>query len=319
MKKQLLIAAVAASMTSVAMADISISGAAKINYTTVDFDDASTMDTDTFKHEMDLKIAGKNGDTSVVINFGSIDATTADTTSDGTIAIEDAYVSTTVEGVKIKAGQWDNGNNALRASGRSDGKFSASYTMQGVTVAYDAANLSDESVKISGSIAGVSASYKQLQAGNDVSLATTIAGVKMSYLALNRDAATTDRAVFEVSGTVGGVSLTAAKATTEAGDAIDGDTWMGDFEGNTSGVYMLSNGQDVTAVNAKMAYLGNTVQLRRIEVDGVTGEDSSITKVVVTRPLGNGTTFEATYSNVDDKGSTTTDGSTLDLELAVKF
>jgi len=305
-------------MTTAAMADISISGAAKVNYTTVDFDSAAVMDTDTFKHEMDLKIAGKNGDTSVVINFGSIDAVTTDTTSDSVIAIEDAYVSTSIQGVKIKAGQWDNGNNALRASGRNDGKFSASYTMQGVTVAYDAANLSDESVKISGSIAGVAASYKQLQAGNDVSLSTTVAGVKMSYLALNRDTTNTDRSVLEVSGTVGGVTLTAAKAVTEAADAIDGDTWMGDFE-EASGAYQLSNGQDVTAVNAKMAYLGNTVQLRRTEVDGLAGKDTSITKLVVTRPLGNGTTFEAIYTNVDDKGSTTTDGSTLDLELAVKF
>ena len=320
MKKQLLIAAVAASMTSVAMADISISGAAKVNYTTVDFDSAAVSDTDTFKHEMDLKIAGKNGDTSVVINFGSIDATTADTASDSVIAIEDAYVSTSIAGVKIKAGQWDNGNNALRASGRSDGKFSASYTMSGVTVAYDAANLSDESIKFSGSIADVAASYKQLQAGNDISLATTVAGVKMSYLALNRDTANTDRAVFEATGTVGGVTLTVAKAVTEAGDAIDGDTWMGDFEG-ASGAYVLGAGQDVTAVNAKMSYLGNTIQLRRTEAtDGDTaGQDTSFTKAIVTRSLGNGTTFEATYTNVNDKGSTDTDGSTLDLELAVKF
>jgi hypothetical protein len=318
MKKQLLIAAVAASMTSVAMADISISGAAKVNYTTVDFESADVTDTDTFKHEMDLKIAGKNGDTSVVINFGSIDTTTADTTSDGTIAIEDAYVSTNVEGVSIKAGQWDNGDNALRASGRKDGKFSASYTMSGVTVTYDAANLSDETVKVAGSISGVAASFKSLPNGNDVSLSTTVAGVKMSYLALNRDAANTDRAVFEVSGTVGGVTLTAAKATTESSDSIDGNTWMGDFE-DASGAYVLENGQDVTAVMAKTSYLGNTVQLRRTSVDGLAGSDTSFTKIIVTRPLGNGTTFEATYTDLDDKNSTTTDGSTLDLELAVKF
>jgi hypothetical protein len=267
---------------------------------------------------MDLKIAGKNGDTSVVINFGSIDATTADTTSDGTIAIEDAYVSTNVEGVSIKAGQWDNGDNALRASGRKDGKFSASYTMSGVTVTYDAANLSDETVKVAGSISGVAASFKSLPNGNDVSLSTTVAGVKMSYLALNRDAANTDRAVFEVSGTVGGVTLTAAKATTESSDSIDGNTWMGDFE-DASGAYVLENGQDVTAVMAKTSYLGNTVQLRRTSVDGLAGSDTSFTKIIVTRPLGNGTTFEATYTDLDDKNSTTTDGSTLDLELAVKF
>jgi hypothetical protein len=38
MKKQLLIAAVAATMTTVSMADISITGGAKINYTNTDYE-----------------------------------------------------------------------------------------------------------------------------------------------------------------------------------------------------------------------------------------------------------------------------------------
>jgi len=316
MKKQLLIAAIAASMTSVAMADISISGAAKINYTTVDKDAADQNDTDTFKHEMDLKVAGKSGDTSITMNFGGMDNSGTDAVA--TFNMEDAYVKTSVQGVALKVGQWDNGNNALRASARKGGKFSASYAMSGVTVTYDAANSADESVKLAGSIAGVDVAYKQLQAGNDVSLKTTIAGVKMSYLALNRDASNTDRAVVEVSGTVGGVTLTAAKASTEAGDTIDGDTWMGDFEG-ASGSYALTDGQDVTSMMAKTSYLGNTVQLRHTSIDGKTGEDTTFTKVIVTRPLGNGTTFEATYTDLDDKDGTANDGATLDLELAVKF
>ncbi len=44
MKKQLLIAAVAATMTSAAMADISISGNAKLNYKT-ELTDATTNNT----------------------------------------------------------------------------------------------------------------------------------------------------------------------------------------------------------------------------------------------------------------------------------
>jgi hypothetical protein len=58
MKKQLLIAAVAASMTSVAMADVSISGVY-----------AGTISQSTgaasFAQDLDLKIVGKSGDTTV--------------------------------------------------------------------------------------------------------------------------------------------------------------------------------------------------------------------------------------------------------------
>ena len=107
MKKQLLIAAVAATMTSVAMADISIAGAAKVNFTTVDFD-GTTASTNDFKREMDLKITGKSGATTVVMNFGN------DVLGAAGISAEDTYVATSIEGVSMKVGAWDNGNNELR-------------------------------------------------------------------------------------------------------------------------------------------------------------------------------------------------------------
>jgi len=132
MKKQLLIAAVAATMTSVAMADISITGAAKVNYTTTDFDNAATANSNKASHEMDLKVLGKSGDTTVVINFGSIDSDTSVAASDTTMNIEDAYVASSVAGISVKAGQWDNGNNALRASSRNDGKVELGTEFSGV-------------------------------------------------------------------------------------------------------------------------------------------------------------------------------------------
>jgi len=71
MKKQLLIAAVAATMTSVAMADISISGNMKVNYTNNDNNSAVT---NKVNHEANLVIAGKNGDTSVHIEMALDDS-----------------------------------------------------------------------------------------------------------------------------------------------------------------------------------------------------------------------------------------------------
>ena len=315
MKKQLLIAAVAATMSVSAMADISIAGAAKVNYTSVDFD-GTTASTNKFSREMDLKITGKSGATTVVMNFGN------DTTGPAGLSAEDTYVATSIEGVSLKVGAWDNGNNALRASTRGDNKLSASTTMGGVTITYDASTETASSkladtIKLSGDIAGVSASYKSVDAGEDISLSTTVSGVKVSYLALNRDAANTDRSVVEVSGTVGGVGVKVAQASADSSTAITGDTWMGDFEG-ASNAYALSNGQDVTSIELSTTIAGNSVKFRNTDVDGVSGSDMSFNKVIVTRALSNGTTFEATYTDLDDSLAAN-DSQTLDLELAVSF
>jgi hypothetical protein len=321
MKKQLLIAAVAATMSVSAMADISIAGAAKVNYTTVDFNDTQ-LNTNKFSREMDLKITGKSGDTTVVMNFGN-DTLTDSTTKLGGLTSEDTYVATSIEGVSLKVGAWDNGNNSLRASSRGDNKLSASTSMGGVTITYDASTETASSkladtVKLSGDIAGVAVSYKSVDNGEDISVATTISGVKVSYLALNRDGTGTDRSVVEVSGSLGGVGVKFAAAEAGTGDAIDGDSWMGDFEG-ASGAYVLSNGQDVTSIELSTTIAGNSVKFRNTKIDGVATEDTSFNKVIVTRALGNGSTFEATYTDLSDDGSTTTDSSTLDLELAVSF
>jgi hypothetical protein len=315
MKKQLLIAAVAATMSVSAMADISIAGAAKVNFTTVDFDD-SQLNTNDFKREMDLKITGKSGDTTVVMNFGN------DTLGSAGLSAEDTYVSTSIEGVSVKVGAWDNGNNELRASSRGDNKFSASTTIGGVKIAYDASDESAgkvaDTVKLSGEISGVALSYKSVDAGEDIGVSTTVGGIKLSYLALNRDLANTDRSVMTASGTFGGVGVKVAVADADSSATISGDSWMGDFEG-ASGAYLLSAGQDVTSIELSTSIAGNSVKFRNTKIDGVATEDTSFNKVIVTRALSNGTTFEATYTDLSDDGSTTTDSSTLDLELAVKF
>jgi len=313
MKKQLLIAAVAATMTSVAMADISIAGSAKANFTVVDFEDTQ-VNTNTISREMDLFITGKNGDTTVVMNIAN------DTLGAEGLVTEDSYVATKLGDVAVKVGAWDNGNNALRASARTDAHLAASTTLGGVTITYDGyGDAADDSVKLAADISGVAVSYKQLATGEDIDVSTTVGGVKVSYLALNRDTANTDRSVVEVSGSFNGVDIKVAQADADSGATIEGDTWMGDFEGNTSGAYDLTANQDVTSISLKTQVAGNTVEFRNSKIDGVSGADTSFNKFIVTRPLANGTTFEATYTDLDDKASTTTDSSTLDLELAVKF
>jgi len=318
MKKQLLIAAVAATMTSVAMADISIAGSAKANFTVVDFEDTQE-NSNTISREMDLFITGKNGDTTVVMNIAN------DTLGAAGLATEDSYVATKLGDVAVKVGAWDNGNNALRESARTDAHLAASTTLGGVTITYDGyGDAADDSVKLAADISGVAVSYKQLATGEDIDVSTTVGGVKVSYLALNRDTANTDRSVVEVSGSFNGVDVKVAQANADSGARIEGDSWMGDFEnaaytGSTTAAYDLANDQDVTSISLKTKMAGNTVEFRNTKVDGVSGNDVSFNKFIVTRPLANGTTFEATYTDLDDKGQTTTDSTSLDLELAVKF
>ncbi len=325
MKKQLLIAAVAATMASASMADISIAGSAKANFAVVDYEDTQ-VNKNTITREMDLFVTGKTGDTTVVMNFSNDSLSTGTGTgSTGGLVSEDSYVATKIGDVSVKAGAWDNGNNALRESGRTDGHLEASTTLGGVTVLYDGyGDTTDSSVKLSADISGVAVSFKHLATGEDIGVSTTVGGVKVSYLALNRDTANTDRSVIEVAGSFGGVDIKVAQAEADSSARIEGDSWMGDFEnsaytGLTTAAYDLANNQDVTSISLKTQMAGNTVEFINTKVDGVAGNDVAFNKFIVTRPLANGTTFEATYTDLDDKGQTTIDFSTLDLELAVKF
>ena len=323
MKKQLLIAAVAATMTTVSMADISITGGAKINYTNTDYELATKNDANAFNHDIDLKIVGQSGATKVVVVMADETAET-----DSAFDLEDRYVSSSVGDVNVKVGTWDNGNDFVSASARSAGKFSANTTVGGVKITYDAANASDEAVTVSGSMSGVNASYKQETAGEEIKLSTTVAGVSLAYHADNSDTANSDRSSIEVSGEVSGIKLAYVQIEADTAITIDGDSWAGDFEDAaftnstnavTTNAYDLSRGQDVTALKASMAVAGNTVAFTRTDIDDVTGEDTSINKFTVTRPLASGATFEATYTSISDDNSTTTDADILDLELAVKF
>jgi len=334
MKKQIVAAAVAATMSAVALADISITGAAKVNYTNVD-NAGSTPDTNKFTQEMDLKVKGKSGDTEVVINFGGgafdgddndgADAyTAADNTGSeisgvNTMNVEDAYVKTKIADVTIQTGTWDSGNNELRASARKAGKFKASTSVAGmdVSMSTSSAGASAEEYGVATSLGGVNVAYTKKIAGESVKASTTLGGVGLKYHLEGSDTANSDRTYVELSGKVGDVSVKVGKATADSAASIEGDTWMGDYEGQTD-AYNLSDGQDVQAIELSTSMAGNKVTFRNVQIDDVTNEDMDFNKFIVTRPLASGATFELTYTALDDFG-TSNDTDTLDLELAVSF
>jgi len=363
MKKQLIAAAVASSVSAVALADISITGALKTNYTHTDYESASKNDSDIFKHEADLKITGKSGDTTVVMNFGGMDFSnetltsigdgsvttpgvgatvttfasdvsvgagakltagtngtsgTAGTLANNKIDIEDLYLTTKIGDVAIKTGQWDNGNNELRASSRKGGKFEASTSFGGFDVKYANGNAADDEITVGTTLGGVALSYTDKNAGEAIKASTTVGGVGLKYYAENSDTANSDRVYYEASMNLGEVSVKVGKAEAETATTIEGDTWMGDFEG-ASGAFDLTAGQDVTAIELATSVGGNKLTFRNVQVDDYASRDTSINKVIVTRPLASGATFELTYQDVSDDGSTTTDATSLDLELSVGF
>ena len=275
MKKQLLIAAVAASMTSVAMADISISGAAKFN----SLDGA-------YSHETDLTIAGKSGDTSVTMNLSL----------DNTFSVEDAYVSTSVAGVAVKMGGWRSGKTELGETSGITERVNVSTSFGGLSLAYEDAGTTN-STTIGGSLAGISLSHKIKQSTQTETKASgSMGGVSVNVHSIDTSGAV-DTSV-TLSTEVQGVTLTYSKISSDTG--TDSDGYITKVTANT-----------ITAASAlgiKTSIAGNTVQFKAIEVNGV-----DTNKVIVTRALAAGTTFEATYSDTDAVDAT------IDLELAVSF
>jgi len=179
------------------------------------------------------------------------------------------------------------------------------------------AGASAEEYGIGTSLGGVRLDYVKKTAGETVKASTTIGGIGLKYHAEQADATNSDREYLEVSGKIGDISVKVGQATADSSATIEGDTWMGDFEGAT-GAYDLSGGQDVTTVELKTAIAGNTVAFRNTKIDGVASEDTDFNKIIVTRPLASGATFELTYTALDDQVDAN-DSDTLDLELAVSF
>jgi len=314
MKKQLLIAAVAATMTSVAMADISIAGSGKLNYTNVD--NQTAADTNLFSTDLVVTLTGKSGDTSVVIKQEYNDNANTDNTR--AMMTKSAYMASNIAGVNVKAGTWFSADSLLGNGTQSDGAFSADYTVEGVKVQYENKNTasgveSTGSWTVSGAVQGVSLSHEMHEnADTDTKVSGSVAGVDIAYRSYDSDTATSDKESIEVNYTTNGITLTYADVDVNSTGTTTSDAFFGT---------QASAVGDMTGFGISTAVAGNTVALKsyKINPDNASGSvDNEFTKVVVTRPLASGSTFEATYTDKDDKNSTA-NSTTLDLELSVKF
>jgi hypothetical protein len=324
--KKLIAAAVATSVSAMAMADLSITGSLKTNYTHKDFQSTSRTDTDNFSTEGNLAITGKSGDSTVTMKFGNIDAGSG--SNGAAVTAEDVFVTTKIGDVNVKMGDFDNGDLALRASSRAQraslstelGGFTLSY-LNGNGVSQDSADYQDDEVGISTSLGGVNATYVLKDGGETIKASTTVGGVNIAYVGLPSDTANSDRSLIEVSTEMNGVGIKLGQAKAESAVAITGDSWLGDYETSGGKEFTPLSGQDVTGVELSTNLAGNKLTFRNITVDGYSsaGYDWDMNKVIVTRPLASGATLEVTYKDINDDGSTLTDVEVLDIELAVNF
>jgi len=242
MKKQLLIAAVAATMSSVAMADISITGSM----------DLKIADNGTSTQNLDLAITGKADAGTVVAKMDNVQT--------GSLSFNEAYVTTSVEGLTVKAGTWEGqtGNGLTFDSSAAKTKLTVSTSVAGVSIAHH----SNDTTDVSGSFAGVSVKMQDaLNSSRTTSIATDIAGVAVT--AEKND----DTTAYSLAGSVAGMTVTYVNVDATATQA---DGIIGNIAGKTG----------VSGINVKADTAAGAV-----EVKSHTSDTTDVTTVSLQRGI----------------------------------
>ena len=319
MKKQLLIAAVAATMTSAAMADISISGNAKFEYQNVETTGVA-INVNQTNTEVNLKLRGQSGDTSVVV----------DVASDGNSAlvVEDQYLTTKVGDVTVKAGNHTTGTSSILGEidegGRSNNKVTLSTTLGGAKVYVGNGGSSTGSTGfttinnnmfagISMDVAGVTVQAKKVNDTEDAfGVSGDMSGVAFRLEQKQGTGSNTDVVFGNVTTDVNGISLGYAWIDADADDLID-ETDSAIFAVENAG-----SGDSNSQFTASTSVQGNKVTLKAGTVGFKAATlDRDYTQVAVSRSLASGATASVTYT--DKELTDTTDSQTFEAELSVKF
>ena len=319
MKKQLLIAAVAATMGTAAMADISITGNAEYKYTHTD-NSTTNATTNAATTEVNIKMAGKHGDTTVYLDQEFTLSNTSTVDDNEGMDIENMYLTTKVGPVSVTAGNWAGSTSAntgmIKDNARSANKISASVPAGPIKLGFwtTPGTGTSDGFTVSGSVAGVNIGIKE--ASNqytDIKVSGEIAGV--SYHLDNYDAeATIDDAFYGmVSKEFNGVTLTVNHMEAKRGATLtENDGAFGKiFEGDDT-TYKISR------IAGAMDVAGNAVTLALLNSTEDNGSDNDAVKATVARTLAAGMVVTGTYQNVDNRVADG-DTATTSLELDVSF
>ena len=327
MKKQIIAAAVAASVSAVALADVSISGAAQVNINKVDT--ANTQPTVT--HDVDIKVTGKSGDTTFVVDLENTTKTASLVDGAGSASVEkgdalqvkNAYMTTNFGGIKVKAGEWFNGdsnlNNASQQKPRAEfstaiGSVNAKFAMEpSAGTARTSGTDGLYEMHLGADLAGVKINYEQENQDSHkiISVAGSLAGVDFSYTDSRSDSTSGER--FAVDGTidtstaglvaanitgldsnneqnmtistnVGGMKVEYQKMESKAGTTSDG----------FFGTFATANLLEADGFGLTTSLAGNTVQIRNYKT--VTENATKVGDVVAV-----GDTVKAPTENRDTK------------------
>jgi len=345
--KKLIAAAVATSVSAIAMADVSITGNANYEYF---HKEANNINTNYADMEINLGIKGKSGDTTVVANFeiddhGSSETGATSSSSAGAIDVEDTYLTTKIGDVNIKAGNFSSPTTALGGEidqgGRATNKIDMNTTIGGVKVGYAVAHGSSTSttaginhldtdsaaVYASTTIGGVKVAVKE----NSDSY--TLVGASGSFNGINfrveqkdNDAANSDVLFYEVGGKIGDLNVSYA--------AIDSDNTSAVKEGDSSifaqemAVDSTSTGKTgvdgVSQIAASTTVDGTTFKVRVGELRGAASyQDAGFSRIEAKRSLASGATLVVSYDDFEaygkSTGATMTDTQILEVDLSVKF
>ncbi|HIM58388.1 MAG TPA: hypothetical protein EYJ00_03585 [Gammaproteobacteria bacterium] len=245
MKKQLLIAAVAVSMTSVAMADISLSGKGNLKFAS----------TGTSSVDVDLAIKG-------TFAAGSFKAA-LNNMQDGNATFANVSVSTTVEGVSLSAGtvkhQVGNGNLYKKSAFG----LVASKTIGGITVMATTGTGGDKNAQMHlvGSVAGFD--VKVENAGDAAARFVTIGG-NVGGFSIDVENSTAAKS-YAIGTTVGGATVTYVKVE---GDANQNDGIFGDISSmgatdTASGIVIAASGVTFKSYAVKGGDRTNKATMKR--------------------------------------------------------
>jgi len=320
MKKQIIAAAVAASMSAVALADVAITGATKVNWTSTDA--GATGASNIITTEIDLNVVGKVGDTAVHMNFEALDDSAGinPAADSDTIALKNRYVTTKVGDIDVKAGTWYTGDSNLHNGAAQKERVSLTTGMGPMSVNFQhepgKTDGDHNEVTVKAAIGGINVSYEMENTDSHkiLGLSGDISGVKFTYVDSSSDAASDDETGYTLSTDIAGMTLTYQSMESTSGTTSDG--FFGTFDGKTAtgAADTADKLTEASGFGITTNLAGNKVQIRNYETTNTAGTPvvARDTKVIVTRQLASGATAEVTYRTGDSADS-------LDVELAVAF
>jgi hypothetical protein len=335
MKKQLLIAAVAATMGTAAIADVSITGNGKFEYFHTEATATATDNgsSDTTNTEVNLSIVGKTGDTKVVANLEFNTHGTTETAGNGALDIEDLYISTKIGDISIKGGNFASGTTALGGEmdegGRADNKVSLSTVVGPATISYAASSAAGAgataidsdaaSFAISMPIAGFKVQVKeQSDSYTMFGISGDVAGFGVRYEAKDSDTADSDESFGYITKSVEGIDLGFAWYDGDANglnDETDSSIFAVEMDTTTAAPFGDSNQQ----ISASTTIDGNKVTFKAGKIGDKTAgtNDLDYTQISASRSLASGATLALTYTDKDT--ANTTDKQTFEADISVKF